>query len=1280
MSETGMESQLEGQNEQPEPDRATRAPRRRGLATRLAWAFGSVAVILLLILGVALTLVSYNAQLEQIIIRQQKTADGAAVLTREYLTRAQDTLSIHGSTSSGSALMLRPFETQQTELNSILSDSDDMFQTVTLLDDGGNELAKVSRYEDYSVEDLGNQVDSPAFALALEGQVYVDTQTRQLPDAQFPAVLMAAPIAPRPGSDRPGVLMADVSIEGMREAVAEVEVGETGYAYIVDRETGELIAHSEPGSTLALGDQYVEQVPIVRQVMAREQEFDHQYSGLEDELVIGAASPLPDANWALVVELPAEEALVDVRRMLYLLVGLLVVGAVVAGGLGLILPRRIVRPLLTVQEGAQQIGAGHLDHVIHVETGDEIQDLAESFNDMAASLESSQTELEQWGRDLEVKVEERTRELAEVSAQMRRRATRLEASAEVARAAASVRDIGLLLPQVTHLISERFGWYHVGIFLVDEARRYAVLQAANSEGGQRMLARGHSLRVGETGIVGYVTHSGQPRIALDVGEDAVYFDNPDLPETRSEMALPLEVEGQIIGALDVQSTEATAYDDEDVAMLRILAGQIAIAIENSRLFEQSQRALEEVQSLHRQYIRQEWTRVAADQQELAYEYRRSGTATRWEPWPEELDDALVKGEPVVHYQPRQPVTDREADAGRPPGSDGNGGRYEAALATPIKYRDQVIGLLDLQETDEPRQWTEDEVALVQAISDQVGLALENARLFADTQRRAEQMATVNRIGLSINSDLDMKGVLGALYEQINRMLDIDSFYVALYDADSGMIEFPLLVGLEGTVELAPRPLDEEPGITGYVIESRKSLHLADLRSLPDDAPFDIVPVDDDPTHSYIGVPLMSRDQVIGVLSVQSSRPNAYSEEDLRLLETVATQASTAIENARAYERLAETAEELREIDRFKTQFLANMSHELRTPLNSIIGFSRVMLKGIDGPLTELQSTDLQSIHNSGQHLLGLINSILDMSKIEAGKMELAIEELALPPVLDAVLDTTKALIKDRPVELRTILPDDLPTVRADAQRVRQVLLNLMSNAAKFTDEGLITLMAEVGPEFVTISVTDTGIGIEPEAQNRLFIPFQQVDGSTTRRAGGTGLGLAISRSFVDMHGGEIWVESVPGKGSTFSFTLPIFRALHERMEDSGELQLHPGQKLVLAIDDDAGVITLLKRYLENDGYQVIGEVDPLHAEQVAERLASQLSAITLDVVMPHSDGWQILLALKENPQTRDIPVILCSIVEGLEQGLEQGAAACLRKPITREELLSALRKVERHVT
>jgi CheY-like chemotaxis protein len=283
----------------------------------------------------------------------------------------------------------------------------------------------------------------------------------------------------------------------------------------------------------------------------------------------------------------------------------------------------------------------------------------------------------------------------------------------------------------------------------------------------------------------------------------------------------------------------------------------------------------------------------------------------------------------------------------------------------------------------------------------------------------------------------------------------------------------------------------------------------------------------------------------------------------------------------------------------------------------------------------------------------------------------------LPDVLNAVISTTKALVKDRPIQLRVDVPDDLPTVWADDQRVRQVLLNLASNAAKFTEEGYIALKAEAGPEFVTIIVADTGAGIEPEAQSRLFIPFQQVDGSTTRRAGGTGLGLAISRSFVEMHGGEIWVESAPAEGATFGFTLPIHGVLQEKRAEAAEFEIDPGKKAVLAIDDDSGVITLLKRYLENDGYQVVGITDPLHAVQTAERLAPDLTAITLDVVMPNSDGWQVLRALKQNPTTQDIPVVLCSIVEGVEQGLEMGAAACLRKPITRDEILEALRKVER---
>jgi signal transduction histidine kinase/ActR/RegA family two-component response regulator len=1377
-----------------------------------------------------LTYVSYRAQMEQLVVRQQKTADEAAVVTSAYLTQARDVLALHGQVSSRTSLLIRSFEIQQDELHSLLTSYEGLFEELTLLDADGNELTRVSHMRSFSPEQLGSQVSSSAFQQAMQGQMYIADQVQISPHSSLPVITMAGPIQ---GGGRTGVLAAEVNIQGMWDAVAQVEVGETGYAYIVNRRTGQLIAHSDFSRYVDLQGQSMDQASMVRQLMAGQTKVEHRYQGLAGEQVIGASAPLPDTDWALIVELPSREALADVRQMLYLLAILIAVGIVVAASLGAIIPRRIVQPLAALREGAQEIGAGHLDHVMEVQTGDELQDLAEAFNQMAARLRASRAELERWARELEDRVDERTQELAQASGRMERRAAQLQISAEVARAIASVREPGELLPEVTRLISQRFGWYHVGVFLLDEIREYAVLHAASSEEGQQLLARGHRLRVGETGIVGQATSTGQPRIALDVGEDAVFFDTPELQATRSEMALPLTVGDQIIGALDVQSTEPAAYDDEDVAMLSTLADQVAIAIQNARLFQQTEEALAEIKAIQRRYVRQEWSGVTDSQRDLAYEYRRSGIPALAEPWSPEAVRALTTGEIIK--------TTNGGDSDKAQGDDS----VRAALAAPIKLRDQVIGVLDLQEVDELRHWTHDEVTLVRTISDQVALALENARLleaeqsqrmaaealreaavvlsstlefdelvqrildqigqvipsdarnlmlvegdqvrvansvgyerfgarellhglelplasmatlqemkrsespvvvsdtaaypgwttmpelrwlrsylgapiiargqlvgvlnvdsatpgffsqehaaqleaFAsqaaialensqllqETSQRAEQLATLHRVGLAITSALDLDEVLNALYERIRPIMDVDSFYVALHDVESGTLEFPLSITEQRRIETEPLPVQDETEITGYVLQTGRSLHIPDLTDISEHAPYDTLFSEAERARSYIGVPLLFRERVFGVLSVQSSRPHVYTQGDVDILTTIATQASIAIQNARAYEQLVETTEQLRELDRLKTQFLANMSHELRTPLNSIIGFSRVMLKGIDGPLTELQETDLTSIYTSGQHLLSLINSILDMSKIEAGKMDLSFDEVGLPGIFDTVISTTSALVQDQPITLQCQVPDDLPTVWADAQRVRQVLINLMSNAAKFTEEGSITLRAEAGPEFVTISVSDTGVGIETEAQNRLFIPFQQVDASTTRRAGGTGLGLAISHSFVQMHGGEIWVESEPGQGSTFFFTLPIYQIVRERDKEEGNIILDPEKKVVLAIDDDAGVITLLKRYLEHDGYQVVGVMQSRNALDMAQRLAPDLTAITLDVVMPNMDGWQVLRALKRDPRTRDIPVILCSIVEGLEQGLGLGANACMRKPVTRDEVLDTLRKVE----
>jgi signal transduction histidine kinase len=292
------------------------------------------------------------------------------------------------------------------------------------------------------------------------------------------------------------------------------------------------------------------------------------------------------------------------------------------------------------------------------------------------------------------------------------------------------------------------------------------------------------------------------------------------------------------------------------------------------------------------------------------------------------------------------------------------------------------------------------------------------------------------------------------------------------------------------------------------------------------------------------VPIRLQDAELGEFEFGPKEDGSpWNSDERAMVEAVAQQLAVSMQDARSRQLTEQALVEMREADRLKTQFLANMSHELRTPLNSIIGFSRVILKGIDGPITELQEQDLKAIYNAGMHLLGLINDILDLSKIEAGKMELAFGEVELGDMLRSVMSTAIGLIKDKPIELVTDLPDDLPPIQGDSIRIRQVLLNLLSNAAKFTDRGQIGVSARLinqdeKPQ-ILVAVFDTGPGIEPEDQEKLFEPFSQVDASPTRKTGGTGLGLSICRHLVELHGGRIWVESTPGEGSTFVFTLPL---------------------------------------------------------------------------------------------------------------------------------------------
>jgi len=715
-------------------------------------------------------------------------------------------------------------------------------------------------------------------------------------------------------------------------------------------------------------------------------------------------------------------------------------------------------------------------------------------------------------------LDEQERIRAALQRALSRYTIQLQTTAEIAQAASSILDLNELLNTSVDLICDRFDLYYVGIFLVDEYGEWAVLRAGTGEAGQEMLRRGHKLKVGGESMIGWCTAHSQSRIALNVGEEAVRFVNPLLPETRSEMALPLISRGRIIGGMTIQSSHVAAFSDEDITILQTMAGQLANAIENARLFAEVQSRVEEVEAAHRRYLREEWAEFLAEEEThrlAGYAYEQSTTATFpvGDAWRPEMEWAMQRGEVVA--LPDTAVVSSPVDA-LPVGAEVPLHLPESALAAPLTLRGEVIGALSLYEEGQERQWSEDDIALVEAVSAQVSMAVENARLFEEIRR---------------------------------------------------------------------------------------------------------------------------------------------------------------------------TAEHLKEVDRLKSQFLANMSHELRTPLNSIIGFSRVILKGIDGPLTDMQQTDLQAIYESGQHLLGLINDVLNISKIEAGKMELTFESVDLNEVIRGVMATAIALVKDKFIELQQSVPSDLPPVYGDTRRIRQVLLNLVSNAAKFTEEGYIRVEVEAASPLeegqegeVVIAVIDSGMGIPPAKIRDIFEPFTQVDASSTRRVGGTGLGLSISKHFVEMHGGRIWVESALGEGSTFYFTLPIKQPSPLSVEEGPEDELgqaEPDQRLVLCVDDDPGVVTLFRRYLGKQGYRVVGLTDSMAVVEQAKQLKP--FAVTLDVLMPNRDGWQVIQELKADPETWHIPVIMCTILGKEQRGLSLGASGYLVKPIMEQELLAALDRLAQDV-
>jgi GAF domain-containing protein len=661
---------------------------------------------------------------------------------------------------------------------------------------------------------------------------------------------------------------------------------------------------------------------------------------------------------------------------------------------------------------------------------------------------------------------------------------------------------------------------------------------------------------------------------------------------RSALTVPMFRDGRPIGTINVGRAEPGPFSSKQIELLQTFADQAVIAIENVRLFTELQEknhALTEAHSrvteaLDQQTATSEILRTIAQAQadvqpvfdtivqsaarlchaanaavflsdgRMVYEPANFGgspealAATRARfPRPVDMDSTpgiAILTRSVFHVPDTEApsVIEHLRQSGRLAG-------FRSAVTVPMLREGEAVGAI-LVARRAPGPFSEAEVELLKTFADQAVIAVENVRLFKELETRTaaltrsvEQLTALGEVGRAVSSTLDLETVLTTIVSRAVQLSGLDGGVVLEYD--EGAEEFVQRAQAEtgGALAAARRVtrIRKGEGVVGQTAITREPVQVPDITLSGAYVGPNRENLIGSGIRAIVAVPMVREDQLIGCLGVTRNRPGEFPTETIELLRTFATQSALAIQNARLFHEIEDKSRQLEVASQHKSEFLANMSHELRTPLNAIIGFSEVLSERMFGELNEKQDEYLKDIHASGQHLLSLINDILDLSKIEAGRMELEVTDFDLPMAIDNALTLVRERAARRSIALNTAIDERLGQVQGDERKIRQVLLNLLSNAIKFTPEGgRIDVHAVPRDRMVEVSVTDTGVGIAPEDQEAVFEEFRQV-GTADKKVEGTGLGLTLCRKFIELHGGRIWVESQVGVGSTFTFTIPVRR-------------------------------------------------------------------------------------------------------------------------------------------
>jgi GAF domain-containing protein len=722
---------------------------------------------------------------------------------------------------------------------------------------------------------------------------------------------------------------------------------------------------------------------------------------------------------------------------------------------------------------------------------------------------------------------------------------------------------------------------------VDGELLYWAAQHNYTAEGLEAMRRLYPMRVDRS------TASGRALLDRAVIHIRDFESDPDVPPKSREMArafgyqslitVPMVREDQPVGALAVSRRDGP-FTAGQIALLQTFADQAVIAVENVRLFKELQarnrdltKALEQqtatseilgvisssptdiqpvFDTIMRSAVRLSGARFGAI-------YRFDGEMVHFVGQHGSDPDALENYQRIFPMRPDRGVLgprsilDRAVvhvpDVFQDPeylGKDlARASGWNSSIAVPMLREGTPVGAIVISKT-EPGLFADGQIALLQTFADQAVIAVENVRLFKELQARTgeltqsvEQLTALGEISRAVSSTLDVETVLNTIVSRASQLASADG--CSIFEYDEGTQQFELRATHNDDTEfveaLRAVPLRKGEGLMGRAAEMREPIQIPDITqpgAYQSSVRDTLIRFG---YHALLSVPLLREDQIIGSLSFNRKAPGEFLPEVVEVLKTFATQSALAIQNARLFREIADKSAQLEAASRHKSEFLANMSHELRTPLNAIIGFSEVLTERMFGELNDKQDEYLKDIHASGQHLLSLINDILDLSKIEAGRMELELSEFDLPNALENALILVRERASRRGIRLGHTIDERLGVISGDERKVKQVLLNLLSNALKFTPEGgQIDVGARLHDSVAEVSVADTGIGIAPADQDAVFEEFRQV-GTADKKAEGTGLGLALSRKFIELHGGKIWVKSQVGMGSTFTFTLPVGR-------------------------------------------------------------------------------------------------------------------------------------------